>query len=298
MSAPSAVIDEFVDALWLVDGLAKNSLAAYRSDLALFAQWLESQGKVIEAAQEADIAAYLSELAQRQVKTSSQQRLYSSLRRFFAWLLLHERIQTDPLALIARPRPGLRIPKTLSEKHMRDLVAAPNVDTPLGLRDRTLLELCYATGLRVTELIDLKLFDLNTNDRLLRIVGKGDKQRLMTYGDYAADCLARYLKEARGVLLAGQQSDHLFITQRGNGMTRQMAWLLVKKYALAAGIPRDMISPHVIRHAFATHLLDHGADLRALQEMLGHADISTTQVYTYVAKDRLKRLHHEHHPRG
>jgi integrase/recombinase XerD len=299
-AADAALADEFVDSVWLADGLAKNTLAAYRSDLALFAAWLAERQVGLAAASEADINDYLAHLHTRagHIKASSQQRLHSTLRRFYHWLLDQGRIEDDPLLNIERPLRAERFPKTLSERNVEDLLAAPDTDTPRGLRDRALLELLYATGLRVSELVGLKLFELSLADQVLRATGKGDKQRLVPLGEIAADWLTRYLREARPAILAARTSDHVFVTARGDGMTRQMAWTLIKKYGSAAGIPREKISPHVLRHAFATHLLNHGADLRVVQLLLGHADISTTQVYTHVARERLKQLHHQHHPRG
>jgi len=299
-AADAALADEFVDSVWLADGLAKNTLAAYRSDLALFAGWLAERQVGLAAASEVDINDYLAHLHARagHIKASSQQRLHSTLRRFYRWLLDQGRIEDDPLLNIERPLRAERFPKTLSEKNVEDLLAAPDTDTPRGLRDRALLELLYATGLRVSELVGLKLFELSLADQVLRATGKGDKQRLVPLGEIAADWLTRYLREARPAILAARTSDHVFVTARGGGMTRQMAWTLIKKYGTAAGIAREKISPHVLRHAFATHLLNHGADLRVVQLLLGHADISTTQVYTHVARERLKQLHHHHHPRG
>ena len=294
------LLDEFVDALWLADGLAKNTLSAYRSDLALFALWLDPGERDLTQATDADINAYLAHLHGRpeRIKASSQRRLHSALRRFYGWLLDQGRVKDDPLLNIERPLRAERFPKTLSEKHVEDLLAAPDITTLLGLRDRALLELLYATGLRVSELVDLKLFELSLPDQVLRATGKGDKQRLVPLGEIAADWLERYLREARPAILKGRGADHVFVTARGGGMTRQMAWTLIKRHASHAGIPREKISPHVLRHAFATHLLNHGADLRVVQLLLGHADISTTQVYTHVARERLKQLHHQHHPRG
>ena len=298
------LIDQFADALWLTDGLAKNTLAAYRSDLAAFGAWLAARGGTLETAAEADIDGYLAHLHERpeRIKASSQRRLHSTLRRFYSWLLDQGRIRVDPLLNVARPGATARFPKTLSEQQVENLLAAPDIQTPLGLRDRALLELLYATGLRVSELVDLKLFELSLQEQVLRASGKGDKQRLVPLGEVAADWLERYLSQARPALLKQRSSDHLFVTGRSGkdhgGMTRQMAWTLIKKHALTAGIAREKISPHVLRHAFATHLLNHGADLRVVQLLLGHADISTTQVYTHVARERLKQLHQHHHPRG
>ncbi len=294
------LIDEFVDALWLADGLAKNTLCAYRSDLALFATWLAARGNRLIEAQEADVDAYLAHLHQRKekVRLATLRRLQTSLRRFYRWLIEQGRIGADPLINIQAPAIAERFPKTLSERHVEALLAAPDVSTPLGLRDRALLEALYATGLRVSELVGLKLFNVSLADRVVRTFGKGGKERLVPLGEIAADWLQRWMTEGRPALLKGRNSDFLFVTQRADGMTRQMAWMLIKKHAATAGIPASQISPHVLRHAFATHLLNHGADLRVVQLLLGHADIATTQVYTHVARARLKELHARHHPRG
>ncbi|AJP49152.1 hypothetical protein PG1C_13360 [Rugosibacter aromaticivorans] len=296
----AGLIDEFIDALWLVDGLAKNTLAGYRSDLQLFAFWLAPRATTLRAANEAAINDYLAHLHAREggIKATSQRRLMASLKRFYRWLLDQGRMQADPLRNIERPKPIQRFPKTLAERQVTDLLDAPDINTAIGLRDRAMLELLYATGLRVSELIGLRLFELSLNDNVVRVLGKGSKERLVPLGEVAADWLARYLAGARGDLLGVHVSDAIFITARGAGMTRQMFWVLIKKYALHAGIPSQRISPHVLRHAFATHLLNHGADLRVVQLLLGHADISTTQIYTHVARERLKQLHHQHHPRG
>jgi integrase/recombinase XerD len=298
----AALIDEFVDALWLADGLAKNTLSAYRSDLTLFAGWLVDLGHELTSVDEVAINLYLAHLHGRAdgFKATSQRRLHSTLRRFYRWLLDQGRIRVDPLLNIQRPGVAGRFPKTLSERNVEDLLAAPDVNTPRGLRDRALLEVLYATGLRVSELVGLKLFELSLSDGLVRVFGKGAKERLVPLGELAVDWLERYLRDGRPVLLKGGDSDHVFVTGRigQGGMTRQMAWTLIKKYALRAAISRERISPHVLRHAFATHLLNHGADLRVVQMLLGHADISTTQVYTHVARERLKQLHQSHHPRA
>ncbi len=324
--ADAALIDEFVDALWLADGLSKNTLASYRSDLTLFADWLAGQGVAcrefpfggrqsgipgaqsvlktesssILGAGETAINAYLSFLHARPggIKSTSQRRLMATLRRCYRWLLDQGRLQADPLINIDKPRPIQRFPKTLSEKQVEDLLNAPDVNTPLGQRDRAMLELLYATGLRVSELVGVRLFELSLNDNVVRVMGKGSKERLVPLGQIAAEWLQRYITEARGELLKQHTSDAIFVTVRGAAMTRQMFWRLIKKYAVQVGIPAERISPHVLRHAFATHLLNHGADLRVVQLLLGHADISTTQVYTHVARERLKQLHHLHHPRG
>ncbi len=298
--ADAALIDEFADALWLADGLSKNTLASYRSDLGLFAAWLEPHKQSVIDADEAAINAYLAHLHARPggIKSASQRRLMASLRRCYRWLLDQGRLQADPLQNIGKPGTIQRFPKTLSEKQVEALLDAPDVDTPLGLRDRAMFELLYATGLRVSELVGVRLFEISLNDNVVRVMGKGSKERLVPLGQIAAEWLQRYLAGARGELLKQHVSDAVFITTRGGAMTRQMFWTLVKKYALRVGIPPQRISPHVLRHAFATHLLNHGADLRVVQLLLGHADISTTQVYTHVARERLKQLHRQHHPRG
>ncbi|MBK8760724.1 MAG: site-specific tyrosine recombinase XerD [Sulfuritalea sp.] len=299
-ASDTELIDEFIDALWLADGLSKNTLGAYHSDLALFAAWLGAQGKSIVGADGTAINAYLAHLHARPggIRANSQRRLMASLRRCYRWLLDQGRLQADPLLNIDKPRQAQRFPKTLSEKQVEGLLDAPDLDTPLGLRDRAMLELLYATGLRVSELVGIRLFELSLNDNVVRVIGKGSKERLVPLGEVAADWLRRYIAGARNELLKQRVSDAIFITVRGAAMTRQMFWNLVKKYALHVGIPQERISPHVLRHAFATHLLNHGADLRVVQLLLGHADISTTQVYTHVARERLKQLHHQHHPRG
>jgi len=298
--ADAQLIDTFIDALWLADGLAKNTLAGYRSDLSLFANWLAARQATLTSVHGADVNTYLAHLHARDggIKSASQRRLMASMKRFYLWLLDQGRIPADPLRDIEKPKPIQRFPKTLAEKQVSDLLDAPDTNTPLGLRDRAMLELLYATGLRVSELIGLRLFELSLNDNVVRVLGKGAKERLVPLGEVAADWLTRYLAGARGELLGARTSDAIFVTQRGTGMTRQMFWTLIKKYALHAGIPQRQISPHVLRHAFATHLLNHGADLRVVQLLLGHADISTTQIYTHVARERLKQLHQQHHPRG
>ena len=300
--ADAALLDEFVDALWLADGLAKNTLAAYRSDLALFCGWLAHRDIALPDAREADIDAYLAHLHTREPRPrpTTLRRLQAAQRRFYRWLIEQGRRNDDPLLNIQPPVLAERFPKTLSELNVEALLAAPDTNSPLGLRDRALLELLYATGLRVSELVGLKLFSLSLDDRVVRTFGKGGKERLVPLGEVAADWLTRWIREGRPALLKGRNSDYVFVTGRrkSDGMTRQMAWTLIKKHAVAAGIPREKISPHVLRHAFATHLLNHGADLRVVQLLLGHADISTTQIYTHVARARLKELHAQHHPRG
>ena len=297
----AALLDQFCDALWLQDGLAKNTLAAYRSDLALFAAWLADEGNSLQAVEAGDVKSYLAHLYRRprelQPKPASLRRLQAALRRFYRHLLANGRIAADPMQNIEQPRMPQRFPKTLSEAEVEALLRAPDVARPVGLRDRAMLELLYAAGLRVTELIKLRLFEVSLEDGVVRVLGKGDKTRLVPLGEVAIDWLGRYLAESRPQLLQGGACDQVFVTARRQGLSRQMFWSLVKRHAVTAGIGKP-ISPHVLRHAFATHLLNHGADLRVVQLLLGHADISTTQIYTHVARERLKRLHAQHHPRG
>lgn len=292
-----ASIDEFCDTLWLEDGLAKNTLDAYRRDLSLFAVWLQrASGKPLLQALPEDLNAYFAARHASTKATSANRRL-AVLKRFYRLALRQNRIVADPCLKMQSARQPPRYPKTLSEAQVEALLAAPDADTPLGLRDRTMLELMYASGLRVSELVLLKSVEVGMNEGVLRITGKGGKTRLVPFGEEARGWIERYLKEARGAILNGQTHDALFVTARGGPMTRQMFWTLIKKHALKAGIHAPL-SPHTLRHAFATHLLNHGADLRVVQLLLGHADISTTQIYTHVARERLKKLHAEHHPRG
>jgi len=291
-------IDAFCDSLWLEDGLSRNTLDAYRRDLSLFARWLqEAHARGPTDAEPEHLRHYLAQFSAH-AKPASQRRLLSTWHRFYQRQMRDGRIACDPSAAIDPPMPGQRFPKTLSEAAVDALLDAPDCDTPLGLRDRAMLELLYATGLRVSELVGLRNFEVSLNDGAVRVVGKGTKERLVPIGQHAADWLRRYLSDARGALLAGRQSDALFVTVRGAAMSRQMFWRLIKRYGLNAGIDPASLSPHTLRHAFATHLLNHGADLRVVQLLLGHADISTTQIYTHVARARLKQLHAIHHPRG
>jgi integrase/recombinase XerD len=296
-SSSQAAIDEFCDTLWLEDGLAKNSLDAYRRDMRLFADWLQAErGKTLYAALADDLNAYFAARHDSTKPTSANRRL-AVLKRFYQLALRQSRISVDPCLKMKSAKQPPRLPKTLSEAQVEALLAGPDVNTLLGLRDRTMLELMYASGLRVSELVMLKSIELGMNEGVLRITGKGDKTRLVPFGEEARAWIERYLKDARAAILNGQVDDALFVTARGGAMTRQMFWTLIKKYALRADI-RVPLSPHTLRHAFATHLLNHGADLRVVQLLLGHADISTTQIYTHVARERLKKLHAEHHPRG
>lgn len=296
-SASEGMIDEFCDTLWLEDGLAKNSLEAYRRDLTLFAGWLEAErGKSLYAVQADDLNAYFAARHASTKATSANRRL-AVLKRFYQLALRQNKIAVDPCLRLKSAKQPTRYPKTLSEQQVEALLAAPDVSTPLGLRERTMLELMYASGLRVSELVLLKSIEVGMNEGVLRITGKGSKTRLVPFGEEARVWIERYLKEARPVILNGQIDDALFVTARGGAMTRQMFWTLIKKHAARAEI-KVPLSPHTLRHAFATHLLNHGADLRVVQLLLGHADISTTQIYTHVARERLKKLHAEHHPRG
>jgi integrase/recombinase XerD len=297
-AADLAEIDNFCDALWLEDGLAKATLDSYRSDLGRLALWLAGQAhEPLLDLRETTLSAFVAHLS-RQTRASSQARYLSSLRRFYRWQLTRGRIVADPTLKLANPARPSRLPKVMSEKQVDALLAAPDLDTPLGLRDRAMLETLYATGLRVSELVNLKLHEVSLADGVLRALGKGSKERLVPLGEQAIDWIGRYRGDARADILGGQQNDALFVTSRGGAMTRQAFWQLIKRYAPRAGIDPAKLSPHVLRHAFATHLLNHGADLRVVQLLLGHADISTTQIYTHVARERLKSLHATHHPRG
>ncbi|MBP5996333.1 MAG: site-specific tyrosine recombinase XerD [Azonexus sp.] len=297
-TADLAEIDSFCDALWLEDGLARATLDSYRSDLGRLARWLaDSAGEPLLDIRETTLSAFIAHLS-RQTRASSQSRYLSTLRRFYRWQLARGRIVADPTLKLANPTRPSRLPKVMSEQQVDRLLAAPDLDTALGLRDRAMLETLYATGLRVSELVNLKLHEIGFNEGVLRAFGKGSKERLVPLGELAIDWLGRYLNEARPEILKGRQSDALFVTARGGAMTRQAFWQLIKRYAALAGIAPEKLSPHVLRHAFATHLLNHGADLRVVQLLLGHADISTTQIYTHVARERLKALHATHHPRG
>lgn len=297
IAGDDALVDRFVDALWLEDGLSARTLAAYRSDLVALADWLAASGRGLRQASVADLQAYMAARLPGSRVSSSNRRL-TVFRRFYRWAL-REGVRTDdPTLPLLSAKRLVRVPKTLTEAQVEALLAAPDTGDPLGVRDRAMLELLYATGLRVSELVALRLYEVSLPDQVLRVTGKGNKERLVPFGDVAADWLRRYLTEARPALLAGRRSDDLFVTERhGQAMTRVMFWMLVKRYARAAGIAVPL-SPHTLRHAFATHLLNHGADLRAVQLLLGHADISTTTIYTHVARERLKALHARHHPRG
>jgi integrase/recombinase XerD len=289
-------IDTFIDALWLEEGLSRNTLAAYRRDLALYQKWLLQRGGQLHATTEADLHGYFAARHSVTKATSANRRL-TVFKRYFRWALRERLIDADPTLRLQSAKQPMRVPKTLTEAQVEALLEAPDTDTPLGLRDRTMLEVLYAAGLRVSELVGLKTFNVGMNEGVVRVLGKGSKERLVPFGQVARDWIVRYLAESRADILAGQQTDDFFVTARGQGMTRAMFWVLVKKHAHTAGITAPL-SPHTLRHAFATHLLNHGADLRAVQMLLGHADISTTTIYTHVARERLKVLHAQHHPRG
>lgn len=295
MDDSRALIESFRDALWIELGLSENTLKAYASDVRQFSLWLGDKS-LLQAAPE-DIAAFLALKFQQGANARSSARLISSLRRFFAFLVREGKIERNPSTGIAMPRLGQSLPITLSEKEVEDLLAAPAISEPLGYRDRAMLELLYATGLRVSELVRLHIGQMNLRQGFVRVQGKGNKERLVPVGEEAMDWLNTYLKGAREVILGKRQAEFIFITQRGTAMTRQAFWHLIKRYAGKAGI-RKALSPHTLRHAFATHLLNHGADLRVVQMLLGHSSLSTTQIYTHIAQERLKALHGRFHPRG
>ncbi|MBC8118982.1 MAG: site-specific tyrosine recombinase XerD [Burkholderiaceae bacterium] len=294
--ADPALIDTFADAVWLEDGLAPNTVTAYRRDLGSLSRWLAQRDSTLLSADEAQLAQYFSDKHATTLAATANRRL-AVLRRFYRWALRDGRIGADPTVRLRGARQPPRFPKSLSEEQVSALLRAPDANTTLGLRDRAMLELLYATGLRVSELVSVRLTQLSLSEGLVRVFGKGGKERIVPLGEEARHAIERYLKDARGVILGQRVADALFVTQRGSAMSRQMFWLLIKRYAARAAIDAPL-SPHGLRHAFATHLLNHGADLRVVQLLLGHADISTTQIYTHVARARLKALHAQHHPRG
>ena len=296
---PAPLIDAFCDQLWLEDGLAATSLASYRRDLAQWAGWLEREGgKGLLAADRGDVEDFLAEQFRSRAKATSIGRRLSSLRRFYRMQAASGSITTDPTLRVRAPKLPRRLPKSLSEEQVEALLAAPETETTLGLRDRAMLETLYATGLRVSELIGLKLSQVAFDSGVVRVLGKGSKERLVPLGEEAIDWLRRYLASARKELAGDGKSDALFLSVRRQALSRQAFWQLIKRYAVSAGIARAGLSPHTLRHAFATHLLNHGADLRVVQLLLGHSDITTTTIYTHVARERLKQLHARHHPRG
>jgi len=297
-SKSQEAIERFCDACWLEDGLAQNSLAAYRRDLLLLAQWLQKDAETdLYGVTEKELTAYIAH--RRADKATTANRRLTVFKRFYRHALRMNLVKSDPCIGLRAAKQALRFPKTLSEDQVTTLLNAPDVETALGLRDRTMLELMYASGLRVSEIVALKTVALGLNEGVIRVVnGKGGKERLVPFGGEAGQWLRRYLADARTALLEGKTSDAVFIGRHtGTGLTRQAFWALIKRYALIANIP-VALSPHTLRHAFATHLLNHGADLRVVQLLLGHADISTTQIYTHVARERLKYIHQQHHPRG
>jgi integrase/recombinase XerD len=298
LRAAADLIDAFCDQVWLQDGLAASSLASYRRDLAAWAAWLDARGGGLLGAKRDDVETWLADQFRAKAKATSIGRRLSSLRRFYALQLQQGTLTKDPTLRVQAPKLPRRLPKSLSEAQVEALLAAPSPDTTLGLRDRAMLETLYATGLRVSELTGLKLAQVSLDMGVVRVLGKGSKERLVPLGEEAIDWLKRYLAAARGELAGTAKSDAMFVTARGGPMTRQAFWGLVKRYALKAGLAPTNLSPHVLRHAFATHLLNHGADLRVVQLLLGHADITTTTIYTHVARERLKALHAQHHPRG
>src|SRR5512145_1089378 len=290
-------IDRFLDAVWMERGLSPNTLAAYRADLTALERWLHERGVPLEQAAHGHVLSFMASRVQAGARPRSTARQLSSFRRFYRYLVREGAIREDPTAQIAMPKVGRSLPRSLTEEEVEALLAAPTVSDPLGHRDRTMLEVLYATGLRVSELVNLKLAQVNLNQGVLRIVGKGDRERLIPLGEEAVQWVQQFLQGPRVEILLERQTDYLFPTRRGDRMTRQAFWHIIKRYARKAGVDKEL-SPHTLRHAFATHLLNHGADLRVVQMLLGHSDLSTTQIYTHVARERLKDLHAQHHPRG
>jgi integrase/recombinase XerD len=299
-SEDSILLERFIDHLWMEYGLSENTLSAYRNDLAGFSIWLAKGNKALLGVKSADIQRYLADKFENGYKSRSSARLLSTLRRFYAWLVRAKRIDQNPTQLLESPKAGRLLPITLNEEQVISLLDAPDTGDDLGYRDRTMLELLYATGLRVSELVNLQLSQIALEPGVLRIMGKGNKERLVPVGEVALDWIAAYLRHVRPSLLEARSTstNAVFVTRRGKAMTRQSFWYLIKRYALRAGIDPDRLSPHTLRHAFATHLLNHGADLRVVQMLLGHSDISTTQIYTHVADQRLRDLYKRHHPRA
>ena len=290
-------IDRFLDAVWMERGLSPNTLAAYRADLTALDRWLEQNNSELATAGRSELLAFMAYRVQAGARPRSTARQLSSFRRFYRHLVREGSLREDPTAQIAMPKVGRSLPRSLTEEEVEALLAAPTVSDPLGHRDRTMLEVLYATGLRVSELVNLKLSQVNLNQGVLRIVGKGNRERLIPLGEEAVRWLTEFTRGPRNEILLDRTTDYLFPTRRGDRMTRQAFWHIIKRYARKAGVERDL-SPHTLRHAFATHLLNHGADLRVVQMLLGHSDLSTTQIYTHVARERMKDLHAQHHPRG
>ena len=298
MNNDMALIERFLDTMWMERGLSENTLASYRNDLVKLLQWLEDNHYKCASISAMGLNEYQAYLVDREYKQTSRARMLSALRRFFQYLHREKIRGDDPTALLMSPKLPQRLPKDLSEEQIHDLLEAPNVDDPLELRDRAMLELLYATGLRVTELVSLTMENLSLRQGVVRVTGKGDKERLVPMGENAVDWIQTFLDQGRPVLLGDKSSDVVFPSKRARQMTRQTFWHRIKHYAVIAGIDTDKLSPHVLRHAFATHLLNYGADLRVVQMLLGHSDLSTTQIYTHVATERLKQIHQEHHPRS
>lgn len=291
------LITRFLDAVWMERGLSSNTLAAYRADLVALARWLAARHVALPKTGRADLMDFIAARVHGGARPRSTARQLSSFRRFFRYLIREALIAEDPTAQIAMPKIGRSLPRSLSEAEVEALLAAPAVADPLGHRDRTMLEVLYATGLRVSELVHLKLGQVNMNQGVIRVLGKGNRERLIPLGEEAMRWLKTFIDGARADILLDRSTDFLFPTRRGDRMTRQAFWHIIKRYARKAAVDRDL-SPHTLRHAFATHLLNHGADLRVVQMLLGHSDLSTTQIYTHVARERLKELHTTHHPRG
>jgi integrase/recombinase XerD len=296
-SPDTQLLDQFLDGIWLESGLSANTLAAYRTDLLAFQIWLAKKGLTLEQVTRADLLAYLAANVRAGLSPRSSARHLSTLRRFYRYLLIQGSTQVDPTADVRSPVIGRPLPKNISEQGVEKLLSTPPRDTALGSRDRAMLETMYASGLRVSELVGLTLNELDLTTGLVRVVGKGGRERIVPLGEEASESLREYLGQARSDLLKAQLTDAVFVTRRGGPMTRQAFWQLIKRYAQQAGIGAEF-SPHSLRHAFATHLLNHGADLRTVQMLLGHTDLSTTQIYTHVARARLQSLHGTHHPRG
>ena len=288
-------IDLFIDALWLESGLSKNTLSAYRTDLNGLAKFIDPI--LLLDVEQSDVQKFLAFLLAQGIKSSSSARVLSTLRRFYRYQIRENRVSVDPCAQVRSPKQGRPLPQAMSEQQVENLLAAPDTQISLGLRDRAMLEVLYATGLRVSELVELTLLEVNCSVGVVRIVGKGNKERLVPLGEQAVEWLECYINQARADLLKQRVCDALFVTARGAGMSRQAFWYLIKKHAVKAGIEQHL-SPHTLRHAFATHLINHGADLRSVQMLLGHSDLSTTQIYTHIARERLQSLHADHHPRG
>jgi integrase/recombinase XerD len=296
--ADGRIVERFIDVLWMEHGLSANTLSAYRQDLSGYGRWLARKRKRVIKAQRADLLAYISHCVAHGARPRTTARLVSTLRRFYRYLVREGIVTADPSADLESPKLGRPLPKSLTERQVEKLLAAPDVGTARGLRDRAMLETLYATGLRVSELTNLTMVQLNCDAGFVRVMGKGSKERLVPMGEEATNWLSRYLVDSRPALVRRRQTDALFPTARGSAMTRQAFWHNIKRYARVAGIDDKELSPHTLRHAFATHLLNHGADLRVVQMLLGHADLSTTQIYTQVARARLQQLHAQHHPRG